>query len=291
MTVQGPLLELDDGVAMPAIGLGVGAVERAPGRAAAAVQAAMDAGYRLVDTASVYGNETEVADGIERSGVPRDDVFITTKLWIDDYGYESALRAFQDSLRRLRTDVVDLYLLHLPLPERFDATVAAYRAAEQLLADGAVRAIGICNATEQHLAALAAGTDVVPAVNQVELHPYFGQPQLRLAHQSAGITTQAWSPLGGVMSWNPAAASRPAPLADPAVAAVAAAHGKTPAQVLLRWHLQRGVAAIPKSFTPQRITENFDVFDFMLTTEQVTALDALDTGLRAGPDPDAGRAT
>lgn len=283
-----PFLQLNNGVQMPALGLGVGAVVKPdPGVAATAVEAALRTGYRLVDTAAVYGNEAEVADGIERSGVPRAEVFLTTKLWTDDYGYDSALRAFEKSLGRLRTDHVDLYLLHQPLPRQFDATVEAYRAAETLLAEGRARAIGICNASEQHLDQLIARSSVVPAVNQVELHPYFAQPGLLRAHAAAGITTQAWSPLGGVLSWNPSADERPGPLTDPLVTGIAVELDKTPAQVLLRWHLQRGNAAIPKSFTPERIRANFDVFDFALTPDQVGAINALDTGVRSGPDPES----
>jgi len=289
-TAPGPLLQLDNGVQMPALGLGVGAVEESTGRAVGSVEAALRAGYRLVDTASVYGNEGEVADGLTRSGVPREEVFLTTKLWIADYGYDSALRSFEASLRRLQTDHVDLYLLHQPMPWDFDATVQAYRALETLLADGRARAIGVCNFSEQHLARLAAATDVVPAVNQVELHPYFSQPGLRRAHAAAGITTQAWSPIGGVLSWNAGADGHPGPLADPVVTGIASELGKTPAQVLLRWHLDSGRSAIPKSWRPERIAENLDVFDVTLSVEQITLIDALDTGVRSGPDPDKRRA-
>ena len=284
MTTTSPLLPLNNGVMMPALGLGVGAVESTPGQAVVSVEAALRAGYRLIDTASVYGNEADVADGIAHSEVPRADIFVTTKLWIEDYGYDSALRAFDLSLQRLDTDYVDLYLLHQPMPRDFEATVQAYRAAETLLAEGRARAIGICNASEQHLTALTARCEIIPAVNQVELHPYFAQPALRRIHTAAGITTQAWSPIGGVTSWNHGG-QRPGPLADPVVQAIAAEHGKSPAQVLLRWHLQRGDAVIPKSFRPERVRENFDVFDFTLTAEQTTAIEALDTGVRSGPDP------
>ena len=293
-STRGPLLQLNNGVQMPALGLGVGAVEESTGRAVGSVEAALRAGYRLVDTASVYSNEGEVADGLERSDVPRAEVFLTTKLWRADYGYDTALRAFEASLRELRTDHVDLYLLHQPMPWDFDATVAAYRAIETLLGDGRARAIGVCNFSEQHLARLAAATDVVPAVNQVELHPYFTQPALQRAHAAAGITTQAWSPIGGVLTWNadagPDLDARPGPLAEPAVTRIAAELGKTPAQVLLRWHLDSGRSAIPKSWRPERIAENLDLFDVALTPEQISAIDALDTGVRSGPDPEKRRA-
>ncbi|SDN98504.1 Aldo/keto reductase [Klenkia soli] len=271
---------------MPALGLGVGAIESEPGQAAASVEAGLRVGFRLVDTAAVYGNEAEVAEGIAASGVPRSEVFLTTKLWITDYGYDSALRAFDASVARLRTDHVDLYLLHQPLPTDFDTTVAAYRACERLLAEGRVGAIGICNASAAHLAALAERTTVTPAVNQVELHPYFAQPELRRVHAAAGIVTQAWSPIGGVSSWGPQGGSRPGPLADPVVLGIAAELGRTPAQVLLRWHLQRGDAAVTKSFRAERVRENHDVFGFELGPQHVTAIDALDTGVRGGRDPE-----
>lgn len=284
-----PLLTLANGRSMPALGLGVGAVEGSLGRAVLSVEAALRAGCRLVDTAAVYGNENEVADGIQRSDVPRDEVFVTTKVWIDDYGHEATLRAFEASLRRLRTDRVDLYLLHQPLPARFDATVESYRALEMLLGQGRVGAIGVCNFTQQHLADLAARTEVTPAVNQVELHPYFAQPDLQDVHRAAGIVTQAWSPIGGATAWSSPAGARPGPLEDPVVTSLAAALDRTPAQVVLRWHLDSGRSVIPKSWRPERVRENLDVLDFALCPDQVAALDALDTGVRSGPDPDAPR--
>lgn len=285
MTVRGPVLTLAGGVQMPALGLGVGAITSSPGQAATSVEAGLRVGYRLLDTAAVYGNEAEVADGLERSGLPRSEVFVTTKLWVEDYGYDSALRAVDASLGRLRTDHVDLYLLHQPLPGEPELTLGAYRALERVLAEGRARAIGVSNFSAQHLEHLRARTEVVPAVNQVELHPYFTQPALRRAHATAGITTQAWSPIGGVTSWGPSGGERPGLMADPVVTGLARQVGRTPAQVLLRWHLQRGDAAVTKSFRPERVAENFEVFGFDLSAEQVAAIDALDTGVRSGRDP------
>ncbi len=278
-------VELDNGMQMPALGLGVGSVDGSAGRAVDAVETALRTGYRLIDTASAYGNEAEVAAGLQSSGVARDDVFLTTKLWVDDYGYDSALRAFETSLEKLDTDYVDLYLLHQPLPTDFEATIAAYQAMQNLLADNRVRAIGVCNFSEQHLSDLAAATDVVPAVNQVELHPYFSQPSLQTAHRATGTITQAWSPIGGVLSWNPAAGDRTSPLEDGVIRAIAETHGVTPAQAMLRWHLDSGRSAIPKSWHAKRIRENFDVFGFTLSRGEIDSIDALNTDLRGGREP------
>jgi 2,5-diketo-D-gluconate reductase A len=279
-----PTLTLNNGVEMPALGLGV--YQSSPEDTVTAVQTALEAGYRLIDTAAGYGNEREVGEGLRRSGVDRSEVFLTTKLWISDYGYDETLTAFDASLRRLGTDYVDLYLLHWPMPNEFERTVGAWKAAEKLLADGRARAIGMCNSSAQDLEALAARTDVVPAVNQVELHPYFTQQQLQAHDAEQGTITQAWSPIGGV---NVYSSDDPAEqknvLADPAVTAIAEAHSKTPAQVVLRWHLQQGRSAIPKSVHANRIAENFDVFDFELSDAELASIDALDTGVRGGPEP------
>jgi len=276
---------LNNGVVLPALGFGV--FRSAPEDTVAAVESALALGYRLIDTAAAYLNEREVGEAIVRSGVARHDLLIQTKLWISDYGYDSGLRAFDTSLRKLGLDSVDLYLLHQPMPNEWERTVAAYQAAEKLLADGRVRAIGVCNFSAKHLQDLIARSSVVPAVNQVEVHPYFVQRELREAHARLGITTQAWSPLGGVNVYMPRDPRAPQnPLADPLIVALAARYGKTPAQIILRWHLQHGVSAIPKSVKPTRIAENFKVFGFALTSAEVAAIDALDTGVRGGPDPD-----
>ena len=280
-----PVLTLNNGVQLPALGFGVFRSE--PEDTVAAVESALALGYRLIDTAAAYLNEREVGEAIVRSGVARHELFVQTKLWISDYGYDSGLRAFDTSLRKLGLDSVDLYLLHQPMPNEWERTVAAYQAAEKLLADGRVRAIGVCNFSAKHLQDLIARSSVVPAVNQVEVHPYFVQRELREAHTRLGITTQAWSPLGGVNVYMPRDPRAPQnPLADPLIVALAARYGKTPAQIILRWHLQHGVSAIPKSVKPTRIAENFKVFGFALTSAEVAAIDALDTGVRGGPDPD-----
>jgi diketogulonate reductase-like aldo/keto reductase len=283
-TATTPTLELNNGVQMPALGLGV--FQSPPAETVTAVETALADGYRLIDTAAAYGNEREVGEGLRRSGIDRGEVFITTKLWISDYDYDSALVGFDASLRRLGVDYVDLYLLHQPVPTDFEATIGAYKAAEKMLADGRARAIGVSNFSQQHLRNLIDHTDVVPAVNQVELHPYFTQPALREAHAELGITTQCWSPLGGVLVYVPGSDETRGPLTDPVITDLAAKYGKTPAQVVLRWHLEHGFCGIPKSVKPDRIAENFDVFDFALAPDEVAAIDALDTGVRGGPDPE-----
>ena len=273
-------LTLNNGVQLPALGLGV--FQTAPDQTSAAVQYALETGYRHVDTAAAYGNEREVGEAIRRSGLVRSEVVVETKIWISDYGYERTLHAFDKSAAKLGVDQIDLLLLHQPVPADFDLTVGAYTALEKLLADGAVRAIGVSNFMPGHLTSLLEQVQVVPAVNQVEVHPYFSQPEVRAANAAHGVRTQAWSPIGGITAYQGTGART---FDDPAIAAIAAAHGKTPAQVMLRWHLQQGRSAIPKSVLPERIAENFDVFDFELTAEQIAQIDALDSGLRGGPDP------
>ena len=211
-------------------------------------------------------------------------MFLETKVWISDYGYDATRRAFDKSAGKLGVDRLDLLLLHQPLPSAFDRTLDAYRALEKLLADGKVRAIGVSNFMPEHLDRLLTETSVVPAVNQIELHPYFQQTALQRVHAEHGIVTQAWSPIGGVTSYGGGEKSA---FDDPTLREIARQHGKSAAQVMLRWHLQEGRSAIPKSTKPARIAENFDVFDFELSGEQVAAIDALDTGVRGGPDPDS----
>jgi diketogulonate reductase-like aldo/keto reductase len=286
MTTPLPCIPLNNGVELPVLGLGV--FQSPPEQTTAAVEAAIAAGYPMIDTAASYRNEREVGDGIRNSGVDRAKLFVQTKLWISDYGYDSALRAYDVSLRKLGLDSVDLYLLHQPMPNEWERTVAAYTAAERLLAEGRVRAIGVSNFSEKHLGDLIARTEVVPAVNQVEVHPFFIQRELRAAHARLGIATQAWSPLGGINVYRPADPNAVKnPLEHPVVTALAVKYGKTPAQVVLRWHIEHGFSAIPKSVRPERIAENFDVFDFALTQDEVAAIDALDMGVRGGPDPDS----
>ncbi|MEU1216692.1 aldo/keto reductase [Streptomyces sp. NPDC005790] len=282
MTSQSPLLTLNNGVQMPALGLGV--YQSAPEETTDAVLAALNGGYRLIDTAAAYFNERQVGEAIARSDVNRSDIFLTTKLWISDYGYDSALRAFDVSLRKLGVEQLDLWLLHQPLPSDFEKTIAAYKAAERLLADGRVRAIGVSNQTPKELDELISRTDIVPTVNQIQVHPYYSQSEWRRANDRHGILTQSWSPLGGSYIYGDAETN---PLEDPVIVALADKHGKTPAQIVLRWHLEHGFSAIPKSVKAHRIAENFDVFDFTLDPEEVGAIDALDTGVRGGPDPDS----
>lgn len=277
-----PDLTLNNGAAIPALGLGV--FQSPPDETTAAVETALRDGYRLIDTAAAYFNEQQVGEGVRRSGIARNDVFLETKVWISDYGYDATLHAFDKSAGKLGVDQLDLLLLHQPLPSRFDLTLDAYRALEKLLADGKVRAIGVSNFMPEHLDRLLTETSVVPAVNQIELHPYFQQSALQGVHAEHDIVTQAWSPIGGVTSYGGAEKRT---FDDPTLLEIARHHGKSAAQVMLRWHLLAGRSPIPKSTKPARIAENFAVFDFELTSEQVAAIDALDTGVRGGPDPDS----
>ena len=286
-----PVIALNNGVELPTLGFGV--FQSPPAETTTAVDAAIDVGFRMIDTAASYGNESEVGDAIRASGIDRRELFVQTKLWISDYGDESALRAYDVSLRKLGVDYVDLYLLHQPMPREWERTVAAYKALEKLLADRRVRAIGVSNFSAPLLEKLVERTEVVPAVNQVEVHPYFVQHTLRQIHERLGVATQAWSPLGGVNRYMPNRPNAPAstkslknPLTDPVVTELARKHGKTPAQIILRWHIQEGRSAIPKSVTRARIEENFDVFDVALTADEVASIDALDTNVRGGPDPE-----
>jgi diketogulonate reductase-like aldo/keto reductase len=241
----------------------------------------------MIDTAASYGNERETGAAIAASGLARSDIFVQTKLWVSDYGYDRALHGFDVSMRKLGLDTVDLYLLHQPLPQAFDDTVGAYKAAERLLAEGRVRAIGISNFSPAHLTTFLPRVEVVPAVNQVEVHPYYNQPALRAEHARLGIATQAWSPLGGVYVYRPSDADAlKNALADPVITAIAERYGRTPAQVILRWHIDSGRSAIPKSVRPERIAENLDVFGYSLSPDEVAAIDALDTGVRGGPNQD-----
>ena len=285
MPARFPSITLNNGVQMPALGLGV--YQASAEETSTAVNTALEVGYRLIDTAAAYGNEHQVGEAVLASGVPRADIFVTTKLWISDYGFDATLHAFDRSTRKLGLDYVDLYLLHWPVPSAFDKTVASYKAAERLLGERRVRAIGVCNFTPKHLQQLVAATDVVPAVNQVELHPLFAQKPVASEDARLGVVTQAWSPLGGVQRYFKQGANSPAdPLVQPVVTMLSERHRKTPAQIILRWHIQHGLSAIPKSVRPARIAENFDVFDFELSAEDLAAIDALDTGMRGGPDPD-----
>ena len=275
-------LTLNNGVTMPAIGLGV--FQTPPDETTAAVETALELGYRHIDTAAAYGNEREVGEGLRRSGIGRDEVFIETKVWISDYGYDETLHAFDKSAGKLGIEQIDLFILHQALPSDFDKTVNAYRALQTLLDDDRVRAIGVSNFMRTHLDDLGELTSVVPAVNQIEVHPYFSQPDVRAANAERGIITQAWSPIGGITSYRGDATK--STFTDPVIVGIGEQYGKTAAQVMLRWQLQLGHSVIPKSVRRERIAENFDVFDFSLTQVEIDAIDALDTGKRGGPEPE-----
>jgi diketogulonate reductase-like aldo/keto reductase len=276
-------LTLNNGVHLPALGLGV--FQTPPEETHAAVAAALEVGYRHVDTAAAYGNEREVGQAIRDSGVPRGELFIETKVWISDYGYNETLHAFDKSARKLGVDQLDLLILHQALPSDFGKTLDAYRALESLLADGKVRAIGVSNFMVDHLRALLDTATVVPAVNQLEIHPYFQQHEVQAFDNEHGILNQAWSPIGGITFYRDS--GHTSALEDPVIGEISRAHGKSPAQVMLRWGIQQGRSVIPKSTKPERIAQNFDVFDFELGADELAAIDGLETGKRGGPEPES----
>ncbi|EGG44250.1 MULTISPECIES: aldo/keto reductase [Streptomyces] len=272
MSSKVPPIILNNGVEMPQLGFGVWQV--ADDEAERAVSTALEAGYRSIDTAAIYGNEEGTGRAIASSGLPREELFVTTKLWNADQGHDSTLRAFDTSLKKLGLEYVDLYLIHWPMPDR-GTFVDTYKAFEKLYEEGRAKAIGVSNFLPEHLTTLLEATSVVPAVNQIELHPQLQQQTAREVHAEHGIATEAWSPLG----------SGKGLLDVPAIVAIARKHGRTPAQVVLRWHLQLGNVVIPKSVTPSRIKENFDVFDFSLDEEDLGAISALDEDRRLGSNP------
>ncbi|MET8900182.1 aldo/keto reductase [Streptomyces sp. NPDC127113] len=272
MSSKVPPIILNNGVEMPQLGFGVWQVP--DDEAETAVVQALEAGYRSIDTAAIYGNEEGTGRALAASGVAREDLFVTTKLWNSEQGYDTTLRAFDASLAKLGLEYLDLYLIHWPMPAE-GRYVDTYKAFEKLLADGRVRAIGVSNFLPEHLERLTGETSVVPAVNQIELHPHLQQHASREVHAEQGIATEAWSPLG----------SGKGILDIPAIVAIAQKHNRTPAQVVLRWHLQLGNVVIPKSVTPSRIKENIDVFGFTLDTEDLAAISALNEDRRLGPDP------
>ena len=280
---KNPGIVLNNGVNMPALGFGVYRIP--PEHTTDTVLTALKTGYRLIDTAAAYNNEKNVGNAIALSGIPRSEIFVTSKLWPTDYGYESAVRAFDRSLARLGLDYVDMYLLHWPFPSDFSQTIGAYRALEQELHDGRIRAIGVCNHNAVNLEKLISETDTVPAVNQVELHPFFTQTELIQTHKRLGIVTQAWSPLGGVNVYDASPGKARRVLAHPVIVSLAEHMNRTPGQIILRWHIQQGHSAIPKSVRPERIAENFHIFDFELSSEDMAKSSRLDTGIRGGDDP------
>ncbi|TWV53625.1 aldo/keto reductase [Streptomyces misionensis] len=267
-----PTVTLNNGVEIPQLGFGVFQVPDE--QTTAAVTSALEVGYRSIDTAAIYGNETGVGRALATAALPREELFVTTKVWNADQGYDATLRAFDASLAKLGLDYVDLYLIHWPAPAR-DLYRDSWRALERLAEEGRIRAAGVSNFQPGHLERLLDGATLTPAVNQIELHPGLQQADLRAFHAKHRIATEAWSPL-----------AQGAVLGDPAIAAVAARHEKSPAQVVIRWHLQLGNIVIPKSITPARIRENLDVFGFELSAQEMTAIAALDRDLRTGPHPD-----
>jgi 2,5-diketo-D-gluconate reductase A len=266
-----PSITLNDGNSIPQVGLGV--FQTPPEETERAAVTALDAGYRHIDTAAAYGNEREVGQAVKESGLTRDDVYLTTKLWNADQGYDSTLKAFDASMDRLGLDYLDLYLIHWPMPAK-NAFVDTFKAFAHLRDQGRIRSIGVSNFAPEHLRTLVEATGIVPSVNQIELHPLLQQEELREVHAQLGVATEAWSPLG-----------RGSLLSNDTVTAVADAHGKTPAQVLIRWHIQLGNIVIPKSVTPERIVSNFDVFDFELSEQDMASISSLGDGTRLGPDP------
>jgi 2,5-diketo-D-gluconate reductase A len=266
---------LGDGVEIPQVGFGVFQVPEA--ETTAAVGHALAAGYRSIDTASLYRNERAVGRAVAQSGIPRADVFLTTKVWNSDHGHDATLRAFDASLDRLGTDYVDLYLIHWPVPAH-NLYVETWKALQQLLAEGRTRAIGVSNFQPSHLERLREETGAVPAVNQIELHPRLAQRELREYHARHGIVTEAWSPLGR--------GAQGGLLDDPTVGRIARRYGRTPAQVLLRWQIELGNVVIPRSVTPERIRQNIEIFDFGLDSADMADLAGLDADGRIGPHPD-----
>lgn len=265
-------ITLNDGRSMPQFGLGVWQTPQ--DEAATVVKAAIDAGYRSVDTAAIYGNERGVGEGLQAAGVARDDIFVTTKLWNDRQGFDTTLKAFDSSLERLGLEQVDLYLIHWPAPKK-NLYLDSWKALVRLHEEGRARSIGVSNFEPEHIQRLIDETGVIPAVNQIELHPTFQQLRHQAFHQKHGIHTESWSPLGQGRE-----------LTDPVIGKIAAKHGKTPAQTIIRWHLDSGLIVIPKSVTPSRIRENIGVFDFKLDAEDLAAIAALDSPKgRVGPDP------
>jgi len=273
MTPTVPMLTMNDGMQIPQLGLGVFQID--PFQTAGPVRTALNLGYRLIDTAQGYGNEEGVGEALADSGISLSQVFVTTKLANSEHGYDKAVAAFETSMCKLRLDVLDLFLIHWPLP-KLDQYIETWRAFGQLQKDGRIRSIGVSNFSVRHLERLLRETDVVPAVNQIELHPGFSQEELRMFHSTYGILTEAWAPLGQGKGL----------LANPLLIELGKAKGKSAAQVVLRWHVQLGNVVIPKSVTPSRVQENLDVFEFSLDDAEMQRISDMAMGERLGPDPE-----
>ena len=271
MTV--PTIALNNGVDIPQLGFGVYQVE--PADTKDATLTALEVGYRHIDTAQMYGNEEGVGEAVKESGIPRDEIFVTSKLNNSFHAHDDALKAFDDSLGRLGLDQVDLFLIHWPLPGIDIDFTETWKALEEIYASGRARSIGVSNFQPKHIRRLVQETDVVPAVNQIEVHPFLIQDELRAVNTEHGIATEAWSPIAQGLV-----------LDNPVIGGIATEHGKTPAQVVLRWHVQRGDIVFPKSVTRSRVEENFDIFDFELSESEIGFISALNKDHRTGPDPD-----
>lgn len=271
MTVYSPYIQLADGNRIPQLGLGLWKATNED--AANAVAHALSCGYRHIDTAAAYDNEESVGQGIHASGVKRDDIFVTSKVWNSEQGFDTAIRAVDASLKRLKLDHLDLMLVHWPCPQK-GLFIETWHALIQAQQQGKIKSIGVSNFTEAHLNQLIEATRVVPVINQIELHPYLQQNALRAAHDRLGIRTESWSPLG-----------QGSALTDPVITSIAQKHQRTPAQVIIRWHVQQHLVVIPKSITPERISANAAVFDFALDSQDLAAIASLDNGTRIGPDP------
>lgn len=267
-----PTMTLNDGNTMPRMGMGLWRVEDA--QAAETVRLAVEAGYRCIDTAAMYKNETGVGKGIRDCGLPREQLFVATKLWNTRHGYDETLRAFDESMNRLKLEYLDLYLIHWPVANS-EKYLDSWKAFIRLREKKRIRSIGVSNFTRRHLDRLVGDSGVAPAVNQIEYHPYFKQPEIARANAERDIVTQAWAPLG-----------RGGALEEPLLAGLGKKYGKTPAQVALRWHVEHGFSLIPKTVTPARMRENLDIFDFRLTPEETADIDAMTKTVRIGQDPD-----
>lgn len=269
-----PTITLNNDIVLPQLGLGVWQTKDGS-EVRDAVHAAVEAGYRLIDTASMYGNEKGIGEAIVTANIPREQLFVTTKLWNSDQGYDATLKAFNASLERLKLDYIDLYLIHWPMPA-LDKYVETWQAFEEIYASGRAKAIGVCNFNQEHLEKLLDATNIVPVVNQIELHPRLQQRELRAYCASKGIQVESWSPLGGTGG---------SLLSDPILASIAFKHNKSPAQIVIRWHIQEGLVVIPKSTHPDRIRQNIEVFDFELDNDDMSRIGNLNTNTRRGPDP------